>query len=458
MKVIVTEAQYKIIESFLNEVRRNPEPIPLANLFNDNPSAQFLAITSRMAESNTDYDFKLEDVNGHKIVRDINNGTKTKGCTGDLRINDMERGNQFKLVFGNCGPLTINKVVGVKLFANEADLRANKPMDSMEIENSLDVTQDEFSNKYYEMLKSVEVGDDIHFDTSIKGKLVKFDGTIVNKMRDMVQVELIRLGVKSNPFNLNIDLNKNPFYMIHGDLLFKGSATNRVDDTTKPFILNISKFDIDKKQPITKKIEEPKKGIENPITKKSEEELKSDGKIAMDMILNSPELKQAFYEQPSLWNLFKAEMSGKKATGSGILPTLQLVGSYENKKISEKLEADFIEGRETQYKLNSTIKINYVDETGTNQVFVRQARVPYVVTVKHRDLGELTTLVGDKEDYIIKIKDKTDIANIYVCDITKFDDTREHKANTEENINIKFSVVDQFPGYRPKPKSVVPNK
>lgn len=459
MKIILTEEQYRLIEKYISEARKATEPVILSHLFNDNPNAQFFAITKRMGESDTDYDFKIDEVNGHKMVRDINKNTKTKQCIADLHVDTMIYGNQFKLSFGKCGPLTLDKVVGIKLFANEEDLRANKPMDSMPLEHDLDSNKDDLANKYSESLKSAEIHDEIYLDAIVKGKLVKYDGEVINKLRDLMQLQLTRQGVRTPPFNLNINISENPFYLDGDELFLKGTATSHkgnvggISNDEKTFVVSIKSFEVKSKQTKSK----PK--IEKPIANTSNEKqpdagVKSDGKIAMDMILNDPTLKQAFFQQPSLWNLFKAEMTGKKATGKGILPTIQLVGEYEKNEKYKRLGAEFIENRDVHYRLDNRVVITFKTDEG-EETFVREKGQTYVIKIAEHRLGEDIKLVygneNDKDSYTIYIRKKTDIANVFFCDFVKYDFTKEHKKNIQKDVSVKFLKIDKADyGYKPR--------
>jgi hypothetical protein len=115
-------------------------------------------------------------------------------------------------------------------------------------------------------------------------------------------------------------------------------------------------------------------------------------KEAYNLILGDKKLQQAFYKAPSLWNLFLAELKDKKATGSGILPTLQLVGSYQNKKITEALGARFIPGKKVVFYFDN-YKNNYINAT--------------VVEDKKPHLGRVfLEYIKDDKKYLIRIISK----------------------------------------------------
>ena len=147
-------------------------------------------------------------------------------------------------------------------------------------------------------------------------------------------------------------------------------------------------------------------------SKDEDEDLKQDGKRAMEMILNDPNLKKAFYTQPSLWNLFVAELKGKKATGKGIVPTLKIVGNYESKGIESKLGTTFIEGDKITFRPVGTTKIPFT-RNGKNDeyVFDENRNIEYHPKVLPRKLGEGFKVVGEIQtslSYEIEILDKVE--------------------------------------------------
>ena len=171
----------------------------------------------------------------------------------------------------------------------------------------------------------------------------------------------------------------------------------------------------------------PKKAKEEKPNEKEEEELIDDAKVAMHLILNDPTLKKAFYSQPTLWNLFTAELSGNKATGKGILPTLDIVGSYVDKHIIERLGANFIEGETIKYEVISNP--NQVNEC---KVIKRE--------IEQTD----AVLYDEKNKTKILVKNKTTISDVYFCDVKKEVDNK-----IERGVKIKFFSDDTHKGYNP---------
>lgn len=446
MKPISDKIQ-ALIDYLITEARKAPEPEKLSGFFNENSKAQFFSIVQRLKSGgDTEYDFKLEEQNGHKMIRDINKATRTKNCLADARFDTMIYGEQFKVTFGKCGVLTINNVVGVKLFADENALKNRKWMDSYELDTDLDKDETELIGQYYEMIKGVEVGEEVYFDSKFK-----WDGQVSDKRSNFIQVEAVRAGNKGQPINLNINLSQNPFYIKDGEIMFKCESIKReAGAKPTPFEIPIRKFAVSSKK-------KPKK--EKPKVKKPEEmsddEARSEAKIALDLILKDPLLKKAFYTQPSFLELLKAEMTGKRAVGKGIKPTLDLLNRYETRKADEKLGGDFFKDlKKVYYNVLENIRIPYTDAKGRQQTFERDKSVEgkYYGIVKPLKLGEeyrVVTNTSDNTDafrIIIKKQIKGE-PNVFLCDFVKvFTVKGAERKEIEQNIKIKFLKSE---GYQP---------
>ena len=205
------------------------------------------------------------------MIKDINKGTKTKGCSIDARFDTMIYGNKFEVNFGKCGTLVINNVVGLKVFADEQSLKSGHQMDSYEVEHDLDKTSSDFIEQYYNKLKNVQVDDEIHFDSKFK-----WDGIVQEKKEEYVVVSMKQATSKStNPIILKIDLTDNPFYEEDGFTMFKSQAND------KEFKIEVKKFFVDKdsgqkeepKQEEPKQ-EEPKQDTSEPVVNDSQGDAK----------------------------------------------------------------------------------------------------------------------------------------------------------------------------------------
>jgi len=173
----------------------------------------------------------------------------------------------------------------------------------------------------------------------------------------------------------------------------------------------------------------------NDDEKNDDEKMIEKGKKAYDYIINDPYLKQAFYKKPSFLNLFMAELKGKKAPGTGILPTLQILDKYETNKAT--INDGFKKGKialfisyNKDYQISSDFKITK-DEKNAKKAIVEQ----YDYETKTWKLK-----IGKNKGYIITAK-KTNIENVFECEINGFvkkgDIDVEQEPNFEK-INLKF--------------------
>lgn len=405
MKIILTEEQFKLIENYIDEVRKAPNPEKLSVFFNNNPKAQFFSVVQRIkGGSDTEYDFKFEEINGHKMIKDINKGTTTKGCSIDAHFDTMIYGNKFEVNFGKCGTFVINNVVGLKVFADEQSLKSGHQMDSYEVEHDLDKTSSEFIEQYYNELKNVEVDDEIHFDSKFK-----WDGIVQEKKEEYVVVSMKQATSKStNPIILKIDLTDNPFYEEDGFTMFKSQAND------KEFKIEVKKFFVDKDsgQKEEPKQEEPKQDTSEPVTVDAKKNTKKNAKQTMDAIINDPILKKAFYKQPSLLNMIMSAIKGENPKGTGIVPAQQIIRNYEISKVKGTLGDvfdNFIPNKDLTYTLRGNT-INFDQDENGKPITFNSVDV-YSAKVNELKIGDLNlSLYDDKKDVkiIVKKENKTE--------------------------------------------------
>jgi hypothetical protein len=148
------------------------------------------------------------------------------------------------------------------------------------------------------------------------------------------------------------------------DLIFNANKKNGLKDTLK--LNKVDRVVITNSEPTTEPEEQPNGEKQEPEEQpngekqepeESEEDLEKNGEDALAYMLNDPLLKKAFYEQPSLWNLFVSELKGEKPKGKGIITVNGLIDRYDNKKSSEELGASFIEGKKIWFKPIDTIEL-----------------------------------------------------------------------------------------------------
>lgn len=443
-----------LIDNLIAEARKAPEPEPLSDLFNDNPNAQYFSIVQRLkGGGDTEYDFKFEEHAGHKMIRDVNKATKTKGCLADAHLDTMIYGDQFKLNFGKCGSFTLNNVVGVKLYADENAIKAGQPLDSYELDTDLGKDETELIRQYHQTLNDLNVGDEIYLDSKFK-----WDGEITEKFRDNMNVEINRDGVKGQPINLQINLLQNPFYIADGQIMFKAKANKRDENATPVnFDIPVKKVTFNQKtKPKKVKPNTPKPKTSEPESKDSEEEL-YDARKAAELIASDPLLKKAFYSQPSFMELLKAELTGKKAVGKGIITTLNLVGNYKNKKFNEALNAEFKIGGKVIFQVNNPITINYTDKKRVQHSWTLEKGKKYNAKVKKPTADDqyvrLINFEGVNE-FEIMVKEQTKNDNVFICSVFKIVNVDNERKEYPEDGKGVTAYITFLPsdGYQPQKK------
>jgi hypothetical protein len=163
-------------------------------------------------------------------------------------------------------------------------------------------------------------------------------------------------------------------------------------------------------------------------------------------------LQKAFYSQPSFWSLLKAELTGKKAMGKGMIAAFDLIRNYKDKEINEKLGANFVNEREVKFTvIDYPVDINYI-EKGKNKTMEFKVGGNYNAIAKKYQMVDddydTYKLLNNKTDkYNILIKEPTDTPNVFICDIVKeYNVNQEIKYKKEEDIRIKLFDSD---GYKP---------
>lgn len=414
----INEAYLKLIQEYIEEARKAPEAVPTSLFFKDNVDAKFFSVVSKIKTGDlVDYYFRLDKVNGHLVATDINKNTKTKGCTGDMHLDTMIHGNRFEMVFGNCGTLGINNVVGLKVFMNMDELNADTPYDSMEIENDLDKSSSDLVDEYFKLLKNAEIGDEVHVDSKYK-----YDGAVLEKYNDFIRLELGRNG-GGRATIVNLSLVNNPFSEENGDITLNGKGI-KGDKAEFDFSIPVKKFFIDFKNDKSK----------NKQQKQSNQDPKgvgldpmSDAKAIYDAIVNDEGMKRAFYSQPTWLNLIINTIKGKNREGKGIVPAKEIIQKYRISNYQKHL-GDIFRNFSFNKPIIYTVLSKSVEfPTKKGEPIVYATNKQYRAMVKNVDLKDkYLTLSDEKAGVEIQIKSQN---------------KRERKENTF-NVTFMKEVIE----------------
>lgn len=169
------------------------------------------------------------------------------------------------------------------------------------------------------------------------------------------------------------------------------------------------------------------------------------GEKALRQILTDPVLRKAFYRQPTFWELFTSELSGKKPVGKGIGPALDLIDKYNKKLKLTKIKGDFVKRRTADFKIGKRIDVQIMKH-GKLFDFVLDGNELYDAVVQNYERHGLTVLTGRNKNnikYKIIVKDATKNPNVYICDYEVVGD--DNITNTIPDILTTFYTSAGFP-------------
>ena len=143
--------------------------------------------------------------------------------------------------------------------------------------------------------------------------------------------------------------------------------------------------------------------------KEKQEKIKKEktyGKKALETIVNDPTLQAAFYRQPSFWKTFMADLQGKTAPGKGIVPTLDLINGYVDKKKKEKNPdlSPFKMNRKAEFMVLETI--SFKDDEGNIRNIPANTDKPYFATNTHGNYFDKNSMGSYENSNMLQSSDK----------------------------------------------------
>jgi len=446
-KLIITEQQYERIIGFLFETSFD-------KLMTDVKIGDVVRIIFKNSYNN----FKvISNNNGQILMDNIDSGSTNfnnryfttltslnKGKLEIRKINKVKEKDKLKDI-SSWDKLNLNDIKDIEIY------RDNNLIDSLSNENSPDVKKDtkisevenEINNSLDLIISELKKGGGVIF-TLLDGSEFVFccdsrgDYNFILKPTSNDKKGVfnknnkyeLKFNISDNLINSNKDVIKTSDNWDSFNLGFKSNNNN-------VFLKNIIGVEITRDCLKTKEED----------TKTKTEELVSDGKIAMDMILNDKNLQKAFYSKPTFWGQFISELKGESNPGKGILPTIQICKLYGRDKINKKLGVRFIGGKSVIFTVvGESVSIPY-DSNGP-KTFVLNNNSKYSIKVRDYKLKDENTVLEDmKNDYKIIVLSKTDEKDVFNCDVIKYvknkDGIKEYKKG---NVKIKFFTESE--GYK----------
>lgn len=473
-KIILTEEQFSKLNTFIVEtkfdtfIKSSAEVGDIIKITYKNTTSSFEVLNNDMGQItmdcidagvNKNYRFFLvyTGLNGNKLQLSKVHKIKEKDKLDDVKSWKSEN---------------LNDVKNIELFRNDKlvdtvdkpqdDSATNKKNDG-DFENDITNTLGYFLSKVKEgkgvILKMTNNEELLFCCHSRANNTFTLELTDETKLKDLAKWDSFIFTLNGNPDNEEenlYELNKKVIRTKDDgksfDILVKANSGKISKNVWITGILGFS---------VTASCESKEEDSEDDKKKRMEQDkLKRDGEKAYEMILNDPNLRKAFYSQPNFWELFVAELKGKKATGHGIVPALKIINSYEVGSLESKLGGEFIPNKKISFKPLDTIKVPYKTVKKENKYYIFDSLGDeiYDAIVKQRSLGEnfkvSGTLQKNSLGYQLEIISKDEkSADTFMCKVTMIVKNEQTKIKYPYDGEFEIKIDRQYsPGYKPKLK------
>jgi hypothetical protein len=156
-------------------------------------------------------------------------------------------------------------------------------------------------------------------------------------------------------------------------------------------------------------------------TEETPEDTLVDAEKVLQMVMSDKTLQDVFYKQPTFWERFKADLAGKKAKGTGLLATIDMVSRYGDKKVQQKIGKGFIKNNQATFMPLENVIVRYFDDNNV----VHSYELPMVkdaIRVRRHELDDVTQVLQKKIqdsplNLRILVKNKTENPNVKICDV-----------------------------------------
>ncbi len=424
-KIILTESQYKRLMDFINET---PYDKVVRNVVK---VGDIIRIEYRNSTSN----FKVVDnTNGQIIMDNIDSGSANINyryfiSTTSLYGSDLQIRRVHKIKEKDkLNDIKSWKILDVKDIKNIEVIRGGSVIDtvdaddSKESDNSNDVSNDNTSNEnvitkaddiLLVLLQHIKEGNGFKLNLinnesvllcciSRGGNKFSFGIEGESSLLELNNWDTFTIEVKGNgeqeDENL-YELNKNIIQSPDGgktfSIIFKGVSGEKTKDVVIKGIVSVDSTGTCYSE-----------DEENVSDDNSPESITKKAKIAMDVILNDPIVKKAFYKKPTLWNYIVSAVKGENPKGTGILPAIEILNKYGETESRKKLGPDgvnFKANKLAQFEvLYSEVLIN--PTSNPKDILRLNPNTKYDAIVNSYKLGDDKTLVLTNKRLGMKIK------------------------------------------------------
>jgi hypothetical protein len=484
-KLIITEEQYSKLKEFIFETRFDKF---LTKSVKDGDIVRITIgdnASNYVVTNNTNGQVQLDNVD--KGSTNINNRifismTSLDGNKLQIKqVNKLKEKDKLKDV-NSWKVLNLNNIKSIEVLRNGAVVdTVDEPTDKVNPvkPNTKGPEDDETKNKLSDalllLLNGLEEGKSLDFTMSddsvvrfcclsksnnvFNFELIEDDNLLNKKLKDWDSYTIkIKNGGGGEDDSVDLyELNKTIITSVDSGATFSLMFVGHSADNKKPIPLEgIKHFNIGDCN-VTDDDDDEDNEDDDDKTKK--DKLVKRGKKAFDYILKDPNLQEAFYKQPSLFKLFQAELTGKVATGTGIITILNIVHDYANKQSNEKLGGTFTKDKKVIFSPLREVAIPFQNKNGQSETFIMSPNESYTATVKNTQLNSTDRIIENyAEGFRIFVKNKTEQSDVFLCQVTKLVTINKVKKrfSSKELVRIKFS--GESPGYSPLKSNKNPAK
>jgi hypothetical protein len=179
----------------------------------------------------------------------------------------------------------------------------------------------------------------------------------------------------------------------------------------------------------------------------------SDAKKMMQMIISDPLMKQAFYKNPTLWNVIVSAVKGEKPRGTGIVSAYKIIGDYRTRAIKDKIGPSanhFKMGRAANFKfIEQNVSMNPTGQL-TDKLELPITSTFRAVLQKYKLNDDNLVLSSSQPSFKIVIKKEIEnLPNSFEVEVVKEIKTRLGIKTYTQPAKVRFESAQGTGYYNP---------